>query len=108
MDLIPPLRCNDRCQGNVPRLTAFVAAAKQYYHYRPTPLEINPVAWAVVDLQLRDAFADRLHIARIPGRQPLQPDLNTRNMQAKALSGCAQEESGDLSQGRGAVVENMI
>ena len=39
--------------------------------------ESRLLARAVVDPPLRDAFAHRLDVARITGRQPLDPDQHT-------------------------------
>ncbi len=41
------------------------------------PLEVHSVARAVIDPHLRDALARRLDVARIAGRQPLDPDQHT-------------------------------
>lgn len=51
------------CRGDVAGLRSLVAATEQYHQAFAASLEIDAVAWAVVDSQLAYAFADRLDIA---------------------------------------------
>jgi hypothetical protein len=53
-------------------LRALVAAAQQNDDRVSLLPEIDAIAGTVVDTQLADAFTNRLHIADMPLRQPIQ------------------------------------
>ena len=57
-------------------LSALVAAAQQDDQRVPAPLEIDPIARAVVDAQLTDPIPDRFGVARVSVSQPIQPREN--------------------------------
>jgi hypothetical protein len=54
---------------NIGLLRVFVAPDQEYEHHRPTPHAIHPVAGAVVDAHLGNAFAYRLDITRMTLRK---------------------------------------
>ena len=63
---------------DVLRLRALVAAAKQDDDRDSPLLEVDAVAWAMVDSQFTDATADGFGIARQPKCQTVQPRSNQR------------------------------
>src|SRR5690606_32976857 len=58
---------------DVPGLGLLVAAAGQDHEGVAPPLEVDPIAWAVVDAQLADTFADRFRVTRMSVGQAIQP-----------------------------------
>jgi hypothetical protein len=59
-------------------LRPFVPASQKNDQRSPPLLEIHPVTGAVVDAQLRNAFAHWLNISRVPKREAFNPRLNAR------------------------------
>jgi hypothetical protein len=55
--------------GYVAALTALVAAAQQDDHGLAVSREVQAIAWAMVDAQLRHTAADRLDVAKIAERE---------------------------------------
>ena len=60
------------------RLSALVATAKQNNDCASPLLKIDTVAGAVVDAQFADTFANRLDVACVPLRQPIQSRSDNR------------------------------
>jgi hypothetical protein len=57
-------------------LSGFIAAAKQDDNFFSGILVIHPVAGAIVNTHFGDAFSHRLHIARIPPLEALNPGVD--------------------------------